>query len=258
MSRFSQFIRAFRSGYRKQREITAANQSRSAEPQVKNQPLIPDYLEKLLLLESTMGARVGYQLFAPPSRFNPRDTLALNRTAKDLANFVGVNDLLTVAATAHSENCAGHIDLGSTKDGVFIEVAADLLDFPECVLATLAHEISHRYLHAHGLSCGTGPEFHYHNEILTDITAVFLGLGKLMLNGCVAERSYRESKNGRQQVTTQSRTVGYLEPGQLTFVYLFVCAMRDISSEEYERWLVPTAVNRVRECHDNCEGQFPP
>ena len=45
-------------------------------------------------------------------------------------------------------------------EGVFIEVADDLLDFPACVLATLAHEISHRYLHVQGLSCGIGPEFY--------------------------------------------------------------------------------------------------
>jgi len=217
-----------------------------------SQPFIHDYLQKLLLLEDKVGAKVGYQLFEPPSHFNPYDSLALNRTARDIARFAGLQDLVTVATTAHPKDCAAHIDLADTHDGVFVEIATDILDFPNSVLGTLAHEISHRFLHFHGLSCGQGPEFHHHNEILTDITGVFLGLGKLMVNGCTGEKK-ESTPSG---VVTHRRTVGYLEPRQLTVVYLLVCAMRGIARAEYERRLVSTALDRVRECHANYESEF--
>lgn len=215
-----------------------------------------DYIEKLLLLERAVGAKIGYQLFVPPTRFNPRDPVMLSQMARDIGHFVGVKDPLVVAATAHEQSCAGHIDLGDTSTGVFIEVADDLLDFPACVLATLAHEVSHRYLNVHRVACGNGPEFHYHNEILTDIAAVFLGLGTLMLNGCTAERIYEQTTNGSRQVVTKKRTVSYLEPEQLTFVYVTVCSMRGIPPQEYEQWLVATAIDRLRECHRKYAGQF--
>lgn len=177
-----------------------------------------------------------------------RDPLALNNAARKIADFVGIKDLVIIAPTIHREDRAGHIDLGNTRDAVFIEIADDLPNFPLTVLATLAHELSHRYLQVRGISCGSGPEFHYHNEILTDVTAVFLGLGKLMLNGCTEEKAHQETKNGHVKTVTQVRTVGYLEPEQFTFVYLLVCAMRNISPEEYESGLLPVAIARVREC----------
>ena len=221
-----------------------------------SEPFVGDYLNKLLLLEDKVGAKVGYQSFEPHLRlglhFDPSNPVTLNLVARDMAHFVGIQDLVTVAITAHPKECAGHIDLGDTNDGVFIEIASDLLDFPQCVLATLAHELSHLFLHSHRISCGSGPEFHYHNEVLTDITAVFLGLGKLMLNGCAGERISRTPS----QVVTHSRTVGYLKPGQLTLVYLLVCAMRGIPSVDYERWLVPIAIDRVRECRDKYNRHF--
>jgi hypothetical protein len=214
--------------------------------------LANDYLEKLLLLEGRVGSRVGYQMFEPPSDFDSADLLALNRIARVIADSVGVKDRLTVTPTVHPKDCAGHIDLGDTAEGVFIEVAEDLLEFPDCVLATLAHEISHRYLHLHGVSCGTGPAFHYHNEILTDITAVFLGLGKLMLNGCTGQREFRSTSG----VVTHTRTVGYLDRQQLTFVYLLVCEMRNILTEEYEEGLLPIAVDGIRQCRNQYSLRF--
>ena len=221
-----------------------------------SEPFVHDYLSKLLLLEDKVGANVGYQSFEPPLRsglqFDPSNQLTLNLAARDMARFVGIQDIVTVAITGHTKECAGHIDLGDTNEGVFIEIASDLLDFPHCLLATLAHELSHLFLHSHGISCGSGPEFYYHNEILTDVSAVFLGLGKLMLNGCTGEKIVRTPS----QVVAHSRTVGYLKPGQLTFVYLLVCAMRGIPSADYERWLVPMAVGRVRECRDKYNSHF--
>jgi hypothetical protein len=222
-----------------------------------SEPLIRDYLDKILLLEERVGAKVSYQSLQPFSlSLVLRDPLALNDTARKIVDFVGIKDLVIIAPTVHKEDRAGHIDLGDTRAAVFIEIADDLLDFPLCVLATLAHEVSHRYLQVHGISCGTGPEFHYHNEILTDVTAVFLGLGKLMLNGCHEERAHQERKNGHVQTVTQVRTVGYLEPEQFTFVYLLVCAMRNIPPEEYESGLLPLAIGRVRECRSTYADGF--
>jgi hypothetical protein len=222
-----------------------------------SEPFIRDYLDKIFLLEERVGAKVGYQSFHPFSlSLALRDPLALNKAAREIADFVGIKDLVVIAPTVHREDRAGHIDLGSTRDALFIEIADDLLNFPLCVLATLAHELSHRYLQVHGISCGSGPEFHYHNEILTDVTAVFLGLGKLMLNGCTEEKTRQEEKNGQVQTVTQVKTVGYLEPEQFTFVYLLVCAMRSIPPEEYESGLLPGVIGRVRECRAKYANDF--
>jgi hypothetical protein len=48
----------------------------------------------------------------------------------------------------------------------------------------LAHEVTHSFLYSGGVSLEDPKE----NELLTDLTAVFVGLGKLMLNGYSDER----------------------------------------------------------------------
>jgi hypothetical protein len=58
---------------------------------------------------------------------------------------------------------------------VFIQISADLVSFLEAILATLSHEISHKYLEVNRVSWAEGPANHYHNEVPTDITAIFPG-----------------------------------------------------------------------------------
>jgi len=90
------------------------------------------------------------------------------------------------------------------------------------------------------------PEHHYHNEVMTDITAIFLGLGKLMLNGAESKRVRHEIRDNNSVEVTESRKVGYLDRRQMAFVYRLVCSMRRIPATVYERGLTPQALDSVR------------
>jgi hypothetical protein len=86
------------------------------------------------------------------------------------------------------------------------------------------------------------------NEILTDITAVFLGFGKIMLNGCRASRVMHEpTPNGTRSVT-ETMTAGYLDRGQLAFAYRLICAMRNIPPQTYLAGLNKEAQEAIRNC----------
>lgn len=214
--------------------------------------LIGDYLAKLILLEDKVGAKVGYKLFDIPSQFDPRCTIALNKMASEIAQFAGITTPVAVAVTPQAEDKAGHISLSDTPDVTFVEIADDLVDFPECVLATLAHEISHLFLYSNGISCGAGLEFHYQNEILTDITALFLGFGKLMISGCTSEKRFKTPEG----VWTHTKTVGYLEPNQLIFVYLIVCSMRGIPRPDFESRLPSPVIKELELCQHEYSAHF--
>jgi hypothetical protein len=58
---------------------------------------------------------------------------------------------------------------------VFLEVATDICGYKDPVLATLCHELCHKYLHVHWNRHGFDQ---IEQEYLTDVTAVYLGLGK--------------------------------------------------------------------------------
>jgi hypothetical protein len=166
----------------------------------------------------------------------------IQRAAKRIADFVGLGSkTFLIAPTRLNQTTGGRIELGSPSSDVFIELSLDLFDFPDAILATLSHEISHEFLEVNHISWGHDLADHYHNEILTDITAGFLGLGKLLINGHHCLRV-------TQDRVTQTQTVGYLDGGQLAFVYLMACHMRGVAPAEFEAGLNATGRRLLADC----------
>lgn len=212
---------------------------------------ITDYLQKLSLLEKNLGAKTNYQILEPFT-LNSQDIIGIQSAGKKIANFIGLTDLtFIIATTKQKKNVGGHIELNNEKN-VFIELSPDTLKFPESILASLSHEITHKYLHIHNLKFDNT----YENEVLTDIAAVFLGIGKLILNGCECKRTYEEYASGGTKVITETIKTGYLSREQIAFVYLLTCSMRKISSDTYESNLNKDAINVLRCCRNQYNFYF--
>jgi hypothetical protein len=213
-------------------------------------------MQKIILLEKQVGAKTGYQILEPFS-LNSTDAIAIQIAAKKIAKFIGMNDYIFIIATAkQKENVGGHIELNYGEKKVFVEISDNTLKFNDAILATLAHEITHKYLHINGISCGINSIHKYENEVLTDIAAAFLGLGKLMLNGCECKNVRQESvPNGTKTITNTLKT-GYLVRNQLAFAYRLICAMRKIPSSDYERGLSPDSIRSLRDCERDYGDYF--
>ena len=205
-----------------------------------------DYIAKILLLEKAVGHKVPYHTLDPfhvhsASSYGYVD---IQRAAKRIAEFVGLTGLTFLIEPTHlNEGTCGRIELQSTGSDVFVQISSDLFGFPDAILATISHELAHKFLHTNRIAWGDGPVDHYHNEVLTDIAGVFVGLGKLMLNGHYVERT-AEGPSGR---TTHTRKVGYLEGNQLAFVYLLTCHMRHVAQKDFFNGLTPYSASSVRQ-----------
>lgn len=209
---------------------------------------VKDYLSKLILLENVVGATTKYQIFTPFS-LNSHNPIELQKAARNLASFIGLERFSFVVAIAkQKQNIGGHIELQNDGNDVFIEISEQSANFSAAVLATLAHELTHKYLHVRRLSCGNPIENEYENEILTDITAVYLGFGKLMLNGSECERKWEEKTHKGTVSNTESLNSGYLSLKQFAFVYYLVCRMRKIGKSECLSGLTEKAEQSVKEC----------
>lgn len=114
-----------------------------------------------------------------------------------------------VVSLNHTLDKAAHVELSRSPD-FFIEVNLQAVQHPDDILAVLAHEITHIYLYRLGLSSHDIME----DEILTDTTATYLGLGVLILNG------YSEEKRKIDQNTTEMSTkcFGYLTPVEFGYI----------------------------------------
>ncbi|SPJ14772.1 conserved hypothetical protein [Syntrophobacter sp. SbD2] len=114
-----------------------------------------------------------------------------------------------VASFKDIPNKAAHVDLSASSDFV-VEVNTQAVQHSDDLLAVLAHEVTHTYLHRTGLHFSETME----NEILTDTAATYLGLGNLILN------AYCEQKKRIDRNTTEFGTkwFGYLTPVEFGYI----------------------------------------
>jgi len=190
---------------------------------------IESFVDKLILLEKRTGAAVQYHVI-PPLQTRYYDDISTQRTAKYIASFIGLTGYTFIVAFAkQKDGVAGHIDLSAHGTCIHIELDPDIKRFPDTAGATLCHELCHKWLQHNGIQIALERD----HEILTDITSVYLGYGKIMLNGCkaVIERN-KSTPEGTERITETMRA-GYLDRDQLALVYNFVCAMRKIPESEY-------------------------
>jgi hypothetical protein len=220
---------------------------------------ISDYINKITFLEQQLGAHVGYKpmepFWVPGKGF--MDPLRLQGAAKEISNFLGLNQYtFLISVTKQNLNKAGKIELKYSGNEVFIEISEDVQGFEDAVVATLSHELIHKYMQANGISLRTNIVTEYENEILTDITTIFLGLGKFLLNGCDNEKTHQEYRGGEKYEVTKTMKVGYLTPIQMAFVYRLICSMRGVSKEDMLSNLNWKAKDAVIDCERYAQEYF--
>jgi len=190
---------------------------------------IEECIRKVTLLEKSLGTKIQYQILNPFPLYS-KDIIGIQNAGKIIAEFIGLPDYIFVIKINKLEkDIGGHIKLEYGKKQVFIEISEEILKFEDAILAILAHEITHEYLYINNISFSNK----YENEILTDIAAIFLGFGKLMLNGSENEDIWKNYYFGGSTTITDKLGIGYLDRSKVAFVYLLVSNMRNISEKKY-------------------------
>lgn len=212
---------------------------------------IQSCLEKIEFLERRVGSLVKYDILQQ-FHVNGHSIDDLHRAATTIATFVGLGNLdFVVRTTIQPSGIGAQISLDN-RNQVLIVIHNALRDYGDAILATLSHEISHKWLHLNAVSWGNYALLSRENEVLTDLTAVFLGLGKLMLNGCECHISYSQSRHDGMRVTEEHVRSGYLTREELAFAYALIGAMRNLPTEVLLENLnseAEAAVLRVKQEH---------
>lgn len=194
-----------------------------------------DYIDKILMLENSSHRFRKYELIEPQNLSENLDIIEIQNITKRLSQHIGFDKLIFTISLKDFDkkegkieevfsNTAGNILLDNCED-VLIHLSRSLEGYPECVLATLSHEISHKYNHFNKLYFQNS----YENEIFTDLTSVYLGYGKLMLNGVEVIKKYGEAYSEK----IHTKKVGYLNREQLAFIYVVINNLLGIKNKEY-------------------------
>lgn len=218
---------------------------------------LDDCLRYLLLLEQHLGATTKYENLEPFS-VNPSCPVDTQRAARRIAEFLGLEGLVFVVAIARQRpDIGGRIEISRDQSHVLIEVDSDVARSPSSLLATLAHEITHKYLHMHQIALPPGPTSQYEDELLTDVAAVFLGLGKLMLNGCESQIELDDEPFHTGIASEATLKAGYLDRSQLALVYRVVSFMRETSRHNVRAGLSCESLKAMNEASRNVDLELP-
>lgn len=111
---------------------------------------------------------------------------------------------------------------------------------PNVLSAVIAHEITHHFL----MHKSIGYTNELENERLTDLATVYLGLGKLTVNG-YEPITWDVLRQGKR--IQYSYKVGYLETQDLAEALYCLCTFRSISLQAAEYNLVGTALYKLNQ-----------
>ncbi len=100
--------------------------------------------------------------------------------------------------------------------------------------AILAHELTHAFLFSNEIWVEDPNE----NEMFTDLAAVFVGFGKLLLNGLIVVTDEYQS---------EGHVLGYLSPELISYCYDKVNTIRSISEAVAMENLTSEAKSRIHD-----------
>lgn len=182
-------------------------------------------LDNLIYLEKILGSIVSFNLMEP---FTIKtDSLeSINQAAAKIAGHLGMTGIVfkVVYDDLKDASHTGNIILKPGQRIVDIKLSHKTKPFEKAVLGILAHEITHKYLHAHLVYKEAASSLN--SEYLTDIACIYLGLGKLLINGSIA---HSKDVFGRPL----DIKFGYLNTVEMIFTYKLVCMMRHIDESHY-------------------------
>lgn len=167
--------------------------------------VIKEFFINFSILESKIPYNKKFAVLEPFT-FDSNSIIDINKAAKKIATYLSLsNYTFIITPTNLDERTAGIIEINSQRE-VFIEVSKEIIKFNNILLATIAHEIVHQFLNINNIRFKDTIA----NERLTDLTCVYLGLGKIMLNGLweeVYDLNYKYSAKA-----------GYLNLSEIAFI----------------------------------------
>jgi hypothetical protein len=183
-----------------------------------------------------------------PFTADSQNAVAVNHAVNRLAAHVGLTGTRFIVGIGPLPPArAGTVELGASGDDVFIEVSPVAATFGPSFIAVLAHEVIHKVLFERGIRHERADTASY--EVLTDIAAVYLGFGKLLLNGY----EYATTRHDPSTRTIHKRSIrfGYVSAEAVAFTHVFICAMRRHAVVDWYAGLSPYATRILAAIHDD-------
>lgn len=204
-------------------------------------------MEKLAILEKAAGVRAHYRILEPPP-LSGTDPNSLQTAARMIGDWIGLRNALfhVVLGESPTSSMSG-VRLERDQDEFTIDLPRTSVVTPTRALGALSREVARAYLHKTNIRGGpyaaaaTEPTF-------VDVTTVFLGLGKLLLNGCAGDAAPKPERVVSAGPASKTKASGgcVLAPTYIAFAHRAACAMRGLDYEQHVTGLTPQSLELLR------------
>lgn len=145
--------------------------------------------------------------YTPVLNRTPIAVSELNQEAKRMMDYVGLTSYVPKCNFCTlEEGTGGNTKCCNSNIKVEINVSSKYQNNLEATLAVLAHEICHKYLYVHGLY----NPIEVINEIFTDLCTMYVGFGKIIVNGYITESKSEVRTDKYVHTSVNTNYLGYL------------------------------------------------
>ena len=215
-----------------------------------------DIMEKLAVLEKAAGVRAHYRILEPPP-LSGTDGNSLQTAARMIGDWIGLrNALFHVVVGESATSSMSGVRLERDQDEFTIDLPRTSVVTPTRALGALSREVARAYLYKTNIR--GGPQAAAAGDpTLVDVTAVFLGLGKLLLNGCAGDGAPKGDRSVAGQSSKMKASGGcVLAPTYIAFAHRAACSMRGLDYEQHVTGLTPQALELLRAWDEHRDDLF--
>ena len=187
-----------------------------------------------LVAEQGEGPFVGMPLRLPTGADFPDpwqgDIPSVVRLIRRLLGYTGLDELEIDVTRFDGDRSIDHVGLdgrpqyrhhgaaawfGGVRDGVahFGCAERQLGEGGASLVGVLCHEVAHAWRHVHGLARSSRDE----EELLTDLSTIYLGFGVFTVNNTYRYRTYVHEDGGAVYGARETSRAGYLSPEAMSF-----------------------------------------
>lgn len=195
-------------------------------------------LEILATLEKAAGVRAHYRILDPPPLTSTEQS-SLQTVARVLGDWIGLRNAMFDLSIVDNDQSPRMVRLDPDHEEFAMEIPASALARPETALAAITRQVARAYLINSNIA-GSSVDPVRTAGSLADVTAVFLGMGKLVLNA-PASGSIPLSPN--VPLTSENQP---LSPEYLAFTHRLVCSMRGLDWAQHTSGMSAQAINLLR------------
>jgi len=183
-------------------------------------PVVRHILELLTTLEKAAGVRAHYRILDSPPLVS-LDLSSIHTVARVLSDWIGLRNAIFNITLVADDQPPRLVRIDPDQEEFAMELPAGALATTDCALAIIARQVARAYLITSNIA-GSSIDPARTGGSLADVTAIFLGMGKLLLNAPAAGQvSLRPGKRIPDEAQPLSATY-------LAFTHRVVCSMRGL------------------------------